>query len=668
MRNTHIPGIEPGAVTPSGIAPTQRTLRFEVCNGFANQRLSVVYGIMLAVRLNRVPVLPVLVRDGIQRTDAAVTANGDRAVSFDQVYDAAYFLSEMAKSGVRVLPPEEAPLFSVYNVVALGSLNGANMTASLQKYDDVANLAIDCPLFKLAPAEMDPVQDEPIIWAILDAMRPAPHVRKHVESFQAAIRRFGGSDGKPAPKYNFLHLRMENDWVEHCKRWSSIPDGVVRDNCYNNTEEIDVQLRLFAFNTQVPLYIASFWDDVDPVRKQKVFGRLAAADYKVVTSDDVFSEELKASGREMRALVEYFVGFGAVRFLGNSVSTFAVLNMLERRHRNLWAAYYNGGNLPIAPYLPVHKLAWVFTYNSWSAKYDYMLKAAVISANSFNTLRPFCIFDGNVSSPIGRWLAEQNVTLIVHVPTWRQELIAKAQARMKDNVQHSHLFKNPDMLVSTFQRVDLPVVPILDQYTYVLYTDADVYFRRPIHLEDFGLPLPRSVSMSYEMDKMFPYNAGIILANLPTMRRNYKAFLHMMLDNDNGLYYPNYGPADQGIINKFYEFDLRSHMLSQAFNTKPYNPFDPASFLIHFHGPKPHDYLELLQTGKCDFGPICERGILSSLCLYTKEWASFIPDEDVASRLSESCFWLTNPHVISLLKKSGGIKASAHHRRLLRAA
>lgn len=58
------------------------------------------------------------------------------------------------------------------------------------------------------------------------------------------------------------------------------------------------------------------------------------------------------------------------------------------------------------------------------------------------------------------------------------------------------------------------------------------------------------MSMSYEFYKMFPYNAGIIMANLPTMRRNYKAFLAMMLDNDDGLYYPNFGPADQGIINK----------------------------------------------------------------------------------------------------------------------
>ena len=43
-------------------------------------------------------------------------------------------------------------------------------------------------------------------------------------------------------------------------------------------------------------------------------------------------------------------------FIGNSVSTFSALAMLERRHRGLWAAYYNGGNLPIAPYLPVHKV------------------------------------------------------------------------------------------------------------------------------------------------------------------------------------------------------------------------------------------------------------------------------------------------------------------------
>lgn len=61
---------------------------------------------------------------------------------------------------------------------------------------------------------------------------------------------------------------------------------------------------------------------------------------------------------------------------------------------------------------------------------------------------------------------------------------------------------------------------------------------------------------------------------------------------------------------QFYEHDLRSQMLNQAFNTKPYNDFDGASFLIHYHGPKPHEYLSFLETGKCDFYSVCEQGFL----------------------------------------------------------
>ncbi|KAG2482987.1 hypothetical protein HYH03_018113 [Edaphochlamys debaryana] len=645
--------LEAQAVLPAA----HKTLRFPVCNGFANQRLSVVYGILIAVRTGRTPVLPVFIRDGIQRDETAVTATADNKTPFEQVYDLNFFLHELAKRGIRVLEPQDAPKESAYTRVELASVNGNIVGGINNTYKDVLHVTVDCPLFKLTPGELSAKADEPVIWSVLDAMRPADKAFEYAASMQHAILKLGGLNGKAATKYNFLHLRMENDWVAHCERWSNINDGMVRDNCYNNTETIDVQLRLFAFSTDVPLYVASFWTDVDPERAKKVMSRLVEAGYRVITSADVFPEAMKNEGREMRALVEYYVGFGANRFIGNSVSTFAALALLERRHLGQWAAYYNGGNVPIAPYLPVHKLAWVFTYNSWSAKYDYMLKAAVRSANSIGTLKPFCIFDGNTSSPIGRWLVDQNVTLIRHVPTWRQELIQKAQARMKENVQHSHLYKNPDMLVSTFQRVDLPVVPILDQYTYVLYTDADVYFRRPIHLDDFGLPLPRSVSMSYEFYKMFPYNAGIILANLPTMRRNYKAFLHMMLDNDDGLYYPNFGPADQGIINKFYEKDLRSQMLNQAFNTKPYNDFDAASFLVHFHGPKPHEYLSFLETGKCDFYSVCEQGILRSLCQYAKEWAVFIPEESVATRLSDSCSWLTNPTIMAVFQKRTGLVA-----------
>ncbi len=51
-------------------------------------------------------------------------------------------------------------------------------------------------------------------------------------------------------------------------------------------------------------------------------------------------------------------------------------------------------------------------------------------------------------------------------------------------------------------------------------------------------------------------------------------------------------------------------MLSQSFNTKPYNGFDPNSFIVHYHGPKPHDYANWLATGKCDFYTVCETGYM----------------------------------------------------------
>ncbi len=91
----------------------------------------------------------------------------------------------------------------------------------------------------------------------------APHVTTTVTPYQATrMPRIPVSSFCTSPC--MLHSQLFQ------RRWSSIPDGVVRDNCYNNTEEVDVQLRLFGFTTDTPLYVASYWDDVDPERAKKV--------------------------------------------------------------------------------------------------------------------------------------------------------------------------------------------------------------------------------------------------------------------------------------------------------------------------------------------------------------------------------------------------------------
>lgn len=98
---------------------TNHTLRFPVCNSFTDQRLSLVHGILLAQRLQRVPVLPgTLLRDGTrvsqspdrqqqqQDSSSGRASNPDNFVPFGEVYDIMQFVTSMAKAGIRVLLPQ----------------------------------------------------------------------------------------------------------------------------------------------------------------------------------------------------------------------------------------------------------------------------------------------------------------------------------------------------------------------------------------------------------------------------------------------------------------------------------------------------------------------------------------------------------------------------------
>jgi hypothetical protein len=43
-------------------------------------------------------------------------------------------------------------------------------------------------------------------------------------------------------RFNFLHLRLENDWLEHCKRWEAIDDGLWRGNCLGDVSKLSSHL------------------------------------------------------------------------------------------------------------------------------------------------------------------------------------------------------------------------------------------------------------------------------------------------------------------------------------------------------------------------------------------------------------------------------------------
>lgn len=71
----------------------------------------------------------------------------------------------------------------------------------------------------------------------------------------------------------------------------------------------------------------------------------------------------------------------------------------------------------------------------------------------------------------------------------------------------------------------------------------DVFFRKPVLLVDWGTPLPEAHGMSFDMQDMFPYNAGVALMNIPYLRQTNADFIAWLLKQRNGLYF---GPSERG--------------------------------------------------------------------------------------------------------------------------
>jgi hypothetical protein len=206
------------AAAGAGAAPAAppRTLSFQVCNGFANQRLSLVYGLVIAKQLGRAAVLPALLTDGTQLTGAVRLAGdaGAGAAPFESFYDVAALRTALAAHGVAALTRAEFE-------AAGGGRAGAAAAVSLapsRPVDDVPwrfaphrgadHLSLDCPLFKLTPGVV--IAEQKFIWAVLEGLRPAAGVAAAVERALAPM------GGRP---FNFLHIRLERDWQAHCSRW-----------------------------------------------------------------------------------------------------------------------------------------------------------------------------------------------------------------------------------------------------------------------------------------------------------------------------------------------------------------------------------------------------------------------------------------------------------------
>merc|ERR1712228_232059 len=173
---------------------------------------------------------------------------------------------------------------------------------------------------------------------------------------------------------------------------------------------------------------------------------------------------------------------------------------------------------------------------------------------------------------------------------------ASSQAiKLGHHVNKSPLYSNPDKMLATFLRLDIPTLGFVDDY--ILYVDVDVMFTGSVSLRDFGPTLPRYFTIGVELEggdlSQHSGNMGVMLMNTRELQRTHAAMIDWVFSKenlDNGLDFGLYGPGDQGALKSFYsgKFLLRAW---PRFNWRPYWGFETGITIVHFHGPKPRDYI-----------------------------------------------------------------------------
>eukprot|EP00798_Chlamydomonas_sp_ICE-L_P004103 gene4103-14204_t len=545
-----------------GIEHHKLTLQFEVCNGMSNQRLSVLYGIIIATELGRVPVIPGFLLSGVQWT-AANTLSND-SVPMEELYDVPLFEQSLDSVGIEVMHPSKVPPAS--SVTRVDISKARDPIELLSTYRGQKHVSIGCPLFKV-PAYFFNGANSRVMWAALDGLRPNKMMSKPVNTIVNKMKSLS-----PNKRYNYVHLRIEQDWILHCKRWEQIQDGHIRNNCDDNTQVIDEVLVNLKVDNADPIYIASFWEQVDPQMEKVVLDGLEAKGYTVLSSRN-FTVQL-SKDREL-----------------------ADQGMLSQA--------------------------------SLQTERDYLIQAAVNSAMRHHTIKPFCIWTGNTSAPIFQWLADKGVTFIFHSPSWGSALWSKAQSKDLS-------------LVSAFVRMDLLLIPELEQYIYVLYTEPDVYFPKKVTITSFSLPLPEYFGLAFDPDSPGNVDGGVMLVDLPAARRTYPKLKDFVLSSPDAPYFS----GGAGMVSAYVEFyweSVPSDVLNGAFAAKPFREHDDQAFVVHWQGPKPHEYYSYLQEGVCPRSQtVCRQAFETGLCFYVKKWRAFIND---SHPLWYSCVLLFAPHL-----------------------
>ena len=571
-------------------------LRYNICNGLSNQLLIHAAYIARAHQEGQIVQIPdYFVTNGVQTTNENVIPNANNSIPFGFAFDRGHFRKRLQDLGVQ---------------------------ATFVEFNFSKPQQLSC-----AGVGMVQHADPAVVRHVLESFRPSRRLQNTVNQVQRAFHQEGTKDGV------CVHHRDGRDWHDHCRRWSRIPDGVYRGNCLgvpNRTFVESLQDRGLDDWSSSSSSSSSRW--VYYCGDHGVPRALPQAGYKVLSRQQILGPSANMSalynlapGQEVRdlwALVDFFACSSLPRFIGNSVSTFSALQIaLKDGHGAYW---YNSQSIPLSQAWRVYQIPIVYTYTEMSAKAgQHFLRSSIASVRQkmpHNKIH--VLYHGKKDTAFRSWLTKNNVTVHNHDPQWRGKI---EEMRRNGDPASSHLFLHPGNYFGTWQRIDIPL--FLDT-EYCLLLDSDTIVNQPFTLADFGLNMTHGIAMSSEMhlDSTLPSNAGVTLMNIPLLRRTHAKFLKFILKHVKTADFGHSSPSDQGAYLVFYQ--NYTSFLARSFNMKPYWPVTRhefnRSFVVHFHGPKPHEYLQFIMGKQCNeaLGNLC---LLASkrptLCQALREFA-----------------------------------------------
>ena len=445
--------------------PVKGLLQFEVSEGLVNQRIAIINGILIGAVTGRRVVLPNL-HSSFDKTQG-------QQLGFNQLYNTS-LLREKLSDVVDILDRHETAAAEL--VLQKGEKGKMPIEVRFREHkaekwhriskDAGHILRLGCTFSSI---RINNPELYALVWRIDQALI------FHSDILEQADKVMKGM----SYDYTALHFRTEDDWITHCRQWEK--QQQMQYNCMSNTKVINNVFTLEQVPTSRPVYIAGGYTREFIAKNEHLQGLVPK--YKIITKEMYLPNLNLAhdlmSKRELFAAIDFVICLGSPLFVGNSVSTFSALLELRRLQEQLPVFHYNGGDIPLRTFLPITHIAqrkplkWVFTMalNKESDEdYLIMAKVAVLSALENTMLQPVCMMtvedkDRDVLQVRSfiRWLHEQEVIILEHTPTWEAN-IKEIGDTLNRNSVYSPLYTSTSSMISTFLRIDIPIVGFVDDY------------------------------------------------------------------------------------------------------------------------------------------------------------------------------------------------------------